>query len=68
MFKTIAIALLLLVSPTEALGKGKNNKVVKPDSKNGKNNLVGGKTQPTDDIYFGNDDDSKLKRRIIQLS
>ena len=73
MFKTITIAAVLLVTPTEAFfGRGKNNKinskVVKPDSNNGMNNFVGGKGQPVDDLYFGNDDAGKLKKRITQLA
>ena len=72
MFKTFTIAAVLLVTPTEAWGKGKNNKinskVVKPDTNNGMNNFVGGKGQNVDDLYFGNDDTSKLKRRITQLA
>ena len=47
MIRKITIIAILLVSQTEAWGKGKNNKVVKPDAKNGGKNLAGGK----DDDY-----------------
>lgn len=73
MFKTITIAAVLLVSPTEAIfgigNKNKiNSKVVKPDYKNDMNNFVGGKGSNVDDMYFGNDEAGKLKKRITQLA
>ena len=73
MFKTITVAAVLLVSPTEAIfGIGNrnkiNSKVVKPDTNNGMNNFVGGKGQNIDDLYFGNDETGKLKKRITQLA
>lgn len=69
MIKKITIGALLLVSPTEAIfGKGKNNKIVKPDAKNnGGSNIVGGKDQQ-DNEFLGMDEHQKLKKRITQLA
>ena len=74
MFKTFTVAAVLLISTTEAGLFGRNNKkvnnnVVKPGTKNGGNNFVGGKGQPNiDDLYYGADEASKLKKRIHQLA
>ena len=60
MIKKVAIAVVLLAYPTEAIfggGKGKN-KVVKPDS-----NFAGGKNQQ-DNFSYGLDEKDKLKIRI----
>ena len=75
MYKALTIAAILLVTPTEALfGLGRNNNkinsnAVKPNTiNNGMDNFVGGKGQNVDDMYFGNDENGKLKKRIVQLA